>query len=122
MVKMVAGSTPNCAKGIVSSPYFPPYQLKGVAATTPSIAATSATRVMGSTPANPCEFIVTIRLWTPTEEETSSLIEKNETRIIIRKRLMEVEAIVRNDRIGLRLALRKMYLRNFMMRPQSGTL
>ena len=51
---------------------------------------------------------MTIRLWTPSVEETSSLIAKNETRIIIRKRLMEVEAIVRNDRIGLRLALRRM--------------
>src|SRR5687767_11245701 len=104
MVKMVEGSTPNCAKGIVSSPYFPPYQLKGEAAITPSIAATSATRVMGIVPANPCEFIVMIRLWTPSVEETSSLIAKNVTRIIIRKRLMEVEAIVRDDRIGLRLA------------------
>ena len=108
MVKTVSGSTPNWAKGIVSSPYFPPYQLKGVAATTPSIAATSATRVIGTIPANPCEFIVMIRLWTPSVEETSSLIAKNETRIIIRNRLMEVEAIVRNDRIGLRRALRRM--------------
>jgi len=36
------------------------------------------------------------------------LIARNENRIIIRKRLIAIEAIVRSDRTGLRRALRTM--------------
>ena len=61
-VKMVSASTANWEKGITSSWYFPPYQLKGVAATTPSILETSPTKEIGTIPANPLAFIVTIRL------------------------------------------------------------
>ena len=61
-MKIVSASTPNWANGIVSSLYLPPYQRNGEAATTPSIAAISRTRAIGTMPANPCEFIVMSRL------------------------------------------------------------
>ena len=61
-LKTESGSTPNCANGIISSLYLPPYQLNGVAATTPSSAATSLTLAIGTMPANPLALSVTIRL------------------------------------------------------------
>ena len=61
-VKMVSASTANWENGMTSSWYFPPNQLNGVAATTPSILETSPTKEIGTIPANPLAFIVTIRL------------------------------------------------------------
>ena len=63
--------------------------------------------MIGSTPAKPLALSDAIRLKIRVEELASSLIAKNDSRIIIKDRQMLIEAIVRIDRTGLRRALRK---------------
>ena len=104
---------------MTSSLYLPPYHENGVTASTPGMEAISAIRAYGTGRSNPCELITMIRLKSLDERVTSPLIVENEIRTIASDRLTDSEAMVRNERIGLRRAFRKTMPTNFMRPPPS---